>query len=801
MSGLKLLLRSSIITLSSYPYYVRGVELNTDFLHGVKNTPAILINSTDFPQGKYVVDVLINNEHGKRTPLFISNEEEQENMLCLSPEWLEQAGILFKKEKYAAVFEPKKNCYNLAKERHTNLQFNYGVQSLEFSIPQAYLLSKTDSQRWDYGSNGARVTYYSNFNKSSNNTWNIYGNFATSINLGRWIMTNNLNLSYANNKTEVTSNDLTFSTAISQVQGDLLLGKVQTRSDLYSDFNFYGVTLRSNSSMRSWNERGYAPNISGIANSTSRITIQQNNYTIYSKVVAPGPYQINDLHPIGNGDLKVTVEDESGHQTVTIYPVDILPTLLRPDEYQYSLALGKKNTVSKLDGLYSLNNGTFLLGSFDYGFNATTINTATILHKKYQSMGLGITQSLGRLGAFSLSSIGAKAKYITLPTKNGYSFNAKYIKSFTDQTTVQLLASRYQSRGYVEFVDFNPNKRDLSSYHYEDPKSRYELRLSHRIDRSYISGSYWRQNYWNENSYDSGATVAFSTYILDDISISINGSYTKGVYANSADYSSSFGISIPFNFGNTRHYSSSSIGYTRHGGISFDSGMSAILNDNVSYSINANTQTDGTTGISGSASYTFNSMQTGIAVSHADRSTSISGSLSGSLIATLDSGLLFTKDTSDTVCVINTSGEKGITFNNSAPTDMNGNTAVWLNEYAENTISINMDNVPDNVEIENTSYNVVPTAGAIIYRKFDFKPVSRYILHIKDKQGQVMSGASATTDNGLNIGFVANNGILLINLVTTPTSINIEHGSGKQCHFSMDGIKGNTNTVQEIVCE
>lgn len=801
MSDLRRVPQFSIIALSLYSHFSWASDLNLDFLQGVKNVPAILTGDTAFPQGQYFVDVTINKEPGQRSPLLINAKEEQNNMLCLSPQWLEQAGIFFKKDVYASVFDQREHCYQLGKEPHTRVVFDYGTQSLAFSIPQAYLLSKTDPSRWDYGVNGARLTYYGNFNKSSDNTLNAYGNVDLGVNLGRWILSSNVNLSDTNNETEVTSSDLTLSTAISQVQGDLLLGKSQTRTELYSDFNFYGAALRSNSNMRSWNERGYAPDISGVASSTSRITVQQNGYTIYSRVVSPGPYQLNDLRPVGNGDLEVTVEDEAGRKTITTYPVATLPTLLRPGEYQYNLALGRKNSSSLLNEAFSSGTGMFWLGSFDYGFATTTLNTAAILHNKYQSMGTGITQPLGRWGAFSLSAVAAKAQYDNGTTQTGQTFNARYAKSFSERTDLQLLTYRYQTRGYVEFASFNPGDTYFSSYGYGNQKSRYEARLSHRFDNSYISGSYWHQNYWTGNGYDSGATAALSTYALGGVSVFINGSYTKRAYNSRADYSTSLGISVPFNLGDTRYYSSSSVGYNRYSGTSFNTGVSATLNDRFNYSVNANTGPGGSTGTVASASYAFDAIQTNLGISQLDDRTGISGSFSGSVIGTRETGVLFTKEASKTVGIISLPGMEGVTFSNSLPTDSEGNTAVWLNEYSENTVSINMDNVPDDVEIENTSYNVVPTEGAIVYRQFAFKNVLRYILQVKDKQGQQISGASATTENGLSAGFVANNGVLLMNMLASPQTIRVEQGSGKQCHFSMNGIKANTNTVQEVVCE
>ncbi|HEC4245408.1 TPA: fimbria/pilus outer membrane usher protein, partial [Escherichia coli] len=146
-------------------------------------------------------------------------------------------------------------------------------------------------------------------------------------------------------------------------------------------------------------------------------------------------------------------------------------------------------------------------------------------------------------------------------------------------------------------------------------------------------------------------------------------------------------------------------------------------------------------------------------------------------------------------------GVKGVSVNSSMPTNSRGNTVVWLSEYSENSININMDNVPDNMEFETTSYKVVPTEGAMVYRKFGFENVLRYILRVKDAQGNYLTGGDAKTEQGLNAGFISNNGVLLMNMLAEPTSVSVDTGDGKQCRFSMAGLKANTNKVQEVRCE
>lgn len=710
-----------------------------------------------------------------------------------------------KQDAYDDVFDKEKQCYVLTRNPHTKVDFDYGAQTLKFNIPQAYLLSKTDPARWDYGVNGGRLKYYGNFNKTVHDDMNAFGNLDAAINLGRWVLSSNMNVSHNKDKTEFTSSDLTLSTAISQLQGDLLLGKSQTRTELFSDFNFYGAALRSNSNMLSWESRGYAPDISGIASTPSRITVKQNGYTVYSKMVPAGPYRLDDLRPMGNGDLVVTVEDESGNKTEQVYTVTTLPTLLRPGEFQYNVAMGKKNNSNELDKAFHSDTRLFWLGSLDYGFSTTTVNSAFILNDDYQAGGLGITQMLGGLGALSLSANVSKARYDNGEVKTGESFSAKYAKSFTDRTDLQLLTYRYQSKGYVEFADFNP--KDIWRYaRYGGQRSRYEARLSHRFDGTYLSGSYWRQDYWIREGTDTGSTLSLSTSVFDSVSVFLNGSYSKYAWSDKADYSVSLSLSVPFDLKGTRHYSSNSVGYTRNGGTTFNTNVSATPTERFNYSLSANAGSKGDRGASASASYAFDAIQTNMGVSrsynkHGSSQTSFSGSVSGSVLGTSETGPLFTKESSDTVGIVSIPGVEGGAVNSSMPTNSDGNTVVWLSEYSENSISINMDNVPDSMEFETTSYNVVPTEKAMVYRKFGFENVLRYILRVKDAQGNYLTGGDAKTEQGLNAGFISNNGVLLMNMLAEPKTVSVNAGDGKQCRFSMAGLKANTNKVQEVRCE
>lgn len=805
-------------------FSVSAVELNTAFLQGTTDIPSVLKDGVKYPAGQYYVDVALNGARTGRMPLTVSPEDEQAGQLCLSPEWLAGAGIYFQQEAYAETFDSVRGCYALGRKDSTRLNLDMGTQSLDVVIPQAWLPEKNDASRWDYGINGLRLRYNGNFNQNiqthsaqgySDDTLNAYGSFNASLNLGRWILSSDMNATRSAWGNEFNTNNLTLSTAISQVKGDLLLGRSQSRTELFTDFGFYGAALRSNSNMRSWQTRGYAPVITGVASGTSRITITQGGYTIYSRVVPPGPFRLDDISSTSNGNLVMTVEDEGGRKTVTEYPVATLPSLLRPGDYNYNFAVGQRNDTNKLDDAFSSGNGTFALASFDWGLPTTTLNMATILHEGYQAAGLGVTQPLGEWGALALSVNGSRADYDDGSQRQGLSATVKYAKSFTNKTDIQLLTYRYQSPGYTEFSNWDPKQQYRRKIYDTDgqgnpyqyiwfdgrEKARYEARLSHQLNNAYLSGSFWQQSYWNRDRDAFGASLSGSTTVMDGVSVYLSGNWSRNAWSTQDDYSASLGVSIPFSLGGIRHYSNNTAGYSRYNGMSFNNSTSATVNDRLNYSVSAGTDERSNHTAGASVSYAFDRVQSNMAVSQSRYATTLSGSLSGSAIATAETGLLLTKESSDTVAVLKIKDTPGVTFNGSLPTNSSGNTVMYLTGYNQTTISINPENVPDGAELLNTSYEVVPTEKAIIYREFGYQNVLRYILRVRDTGGNVLTGGSAVTEQGLDAGFITTNGVLLMNLLAAPQKITVSRSNGTQCSFNASGLKAGLSSVQEIRCD
>lgn len=65
---------------------------------------------------------------------------------------------------------------------------------------------------------------------------------------------------------------------------------------------------------------------------------------------------------------------------------------------------------------------------------------------------------------------------------------------------------------------------------------------------------------------------------------------------------------------------------------------------------------------------------------------------------------------------------------------------VPLNSYDWNTVTIDAGTLPLSTELTNTSQKVVPTDKAVVWMPFDALKVKRYLLQVKQRDGEFVPG-------------------------------------------------------------
>lgn len=762
-------------------------EFNMNFIRGgaQKVLPDVFDKNVNFVPGEYLVDVEVNGE--KVSNGFLNVSEDEKKSLCLSEGWLKERNVFIKKDFYAKEFEPTKQCYVLENNETTRITLDNGTQTLRFSIPQAALLSDEEKQLpWDYGAPGFQLSYNANTSKSSGQKRTNYLGMNSSANLGTWVLSFDAN---ATDENGLTTNDIRISRALESIKADLVVGQAySTYTPLMNGFGFRGVQITSNASMQSWLSRTYAPKLQGIATSNARVTIEQNGRILESIVVPPGPFEISKLGAISNGDLIMTIIEENGTKRTERFPVTVMSNLLRPGVADYGFSLGEKTT----GGSKNTSDGTFGLTSFDYGLNFMTFNSAFLLSKNYQNFGVGSTHSLGWFGAVSTSLNLSKSEYKSHSEQKGYSASLKYARSLSDTTDLQLIGYRFTDRGYVEYSNYDYLRRNISDYKY---KNRYEAILAHRIPEQniYLSMNGWMQQYWNKPQ-ESGVNFTLSKS-FKSFTTTLSGNYSKRD-DGSGEYMTNLSLNIPFSAFGVTHYNNTSMIYTREGGMSYMLGSSANINDRLSYNVNMNRNDQGKS-ISLSTNYATDYSQLTSMYSKGVSSQNLSLQMSGSVLGVYGGGLMLTQNTGGTLAVIDMDGISGVEINGGLPTDSSGRAVISLASYSPNSIRINEENLPTNIEIQGNMINVVPTEKAIIYKKIKYRQVDHYVLRVYDKNNYVIPMGSIAKDSaGNEVGFINNGGILLLNIDSKVKNILLD-----QCNINLNKVSSTKKTIQEIYCE
>ncbi|WP_305372813.1 fimbria/pilus outer membrane usher protein [Photobacterium leiognathi] len=434
-------------------FVANSTELNLDFIHGVNRVPAIFTSKSRNIPGNYDVDVYINKELKGRFELSISKEDENSDLLCLTEEFLEKIDSKIIISSYSKYYNDERKCYTLESDGFSKADFNLNTQVLNISIPNANIKNETKNDDWDFGENAGRVNYNINASKSTLNDFNYFSNLDLKFNLGKWLLSSNVNI----NNEKITTNAFKISTPLQKSLSSFSFGRDNTKSNLLSSFSFDGLSFYRDGKMLSWNERGFAPTITGVLSESSRITIEQNGYIIYSEVLPSGPYSIDDLKPVSNGDLVVNIISDSGNKTIKTYPVSVLPSMLRSGDYRYEFSVGERNNSYNINDAFKSDLGWFVFGSFDYGLDNTTINSASIIHTDYQGLGLGFILPLGNFGTISSDIMYSYYQFDDKKKGDGFKFGFDYAKNISDKTSVNFLAYQYASSGFIDFNQFDPN--------------------------------------------------------------------------------------------------------------------------------------------------------------------------------------------------------------------------------------------------------------------------------------------------------------------------------------------------------
>lgn len=779
-----------------------SVDDNIDLSYFEKN---------NFSEGLYETDIVLNGKRilrGEKIK-FISHDGIIEP--CITESVIKRFPLT-EDAKEILLSSEEDHCINIsALDKNVTVDFNDSDQILTISIPQKYLAAVYSSwvspELRDYGIAGLILDYTVSDNnfyrKGSGNRNNLSAFGNVGANLAEWRL--RANYQYEN-KLVNSSNDKKSRFEWDQIyafrdmaslSAKLFVGEIYIKSDLFDSVRFKGISVFTDESMMPPNLRGYAPQITGVAASNATVTLSQNGRIISQIKVPAGPFVIKDLSQSVMGTIDVTVTEDNGKETTFQYTTTNIPFLTRKGQVCYTMNLGQlspennenidKNFITVENSIGVLNN-TSVFG----GLVATSNN-------QYRAINLGVGQNLGFLGALSVDVTQSYADVGTRETGKSYRINyAKNLPSIDGQLT--LTGYRFADRTFNSLSNFvEKNFSDKSQGELDKDKHVFSLSYAQQLHFMNASANITasRKTYWNgkQNNYFSiGLNKFFDEGFMKggNVSLSLNQSRNSLDKTDNQIYLS---VSRPLQTESQNasisyfaSYSDQDKRYTNN------VNYSNYVNKDTNYNLTASTQDGLSQGsVNAFISHSGDTGQLQMSGALSDSMNSASIMVSGSITATqhgISAHRLTYRDQSR--LVVDVPKAKGVIIENSHAITNGLGLATISNvpTYYNMEYKVDVNNLPDTVNVEDNVLETALTDGAIGYIKMDADIGKSLISRIKLVNGQYppLGAVVTNTSNNKVSGIIAESGIVYLTGLNMGDQLSISWGEGKSCNFSADSI-------------
>ena len=677
-------------------------------------------------------------------------------------------------------------------------RFDFSQQQLTISIPQIALTEKKgdyiDPARWDEGVPAAFVDYTLSGTHSRNegSDWqSSLLSLRSGANLGAWRLRNTSTYRY-----DLTSHWQSQTTYlerdIKMLRSQFRVGDTYTSGEVFDSVQFRGMQMMSDDTMLPDSQRGFAPVIHGIAHSNARVTVSQHGYVIYETQVAPGAFEIRDLYPTAqSGDLEVVIKESDGSERKFTQPYSAIPFMLRQGHKRYSVSVGRYHYA----GSTPLRSPLFMQSTLFYGLPMDfTAFGGALVAQNYHSAAAGLGKGFGDFGSVGVDVSWAKTELPQNRRSAGQSVRLQYQKSFASTNTTFSMANyRYSSGGFYSFSEANALMSPTSFVN--NKRSRSELSVSQGFGAyGSLSLAAYMQSYWRTGSEERTLHLGYySTF--KSASWGVGYFYTDSSGSKKADRAITFNLSIPL----SALLPDSSVSYSMNTDNSGDTSQQVALsgsmleNKNLYYSLQQGHDSKGqNVNSNASLSYRGSRGTASLGISHDKRSSQLSYGLAGGIVAHAH-GITLSQPLGDTFGIVRVPGASDVTIQSASnvSTDRRGYAVVpSLSPYHKNSIELEADTLPDNVDVELGAQTAIPTRGAVVMIDYATHIGNRVLFTLAYRDGAPPFGAAAQLDlpaqgkGSSTSGIVAEKGQLYLSGVPAQGTITLswrEDGVAKTC--------------------
>lgn len=788
---------SGLVPISTGALATADIQFNTDILDLNDRTN---IDLSQFSRsgfilpGTYPMTLQVNNQALPEQPVafYPPEDDPKGSQACVSSDLVTQLGL--KKDSEARlVWWKEGECLDIRSLPGMDVKGDLSTATLYVSVPQAYLeysaINWDPPSRWDEGVPGVMLDYNltaQSIHEGNNGARNdISGNGTVGANAGPWRLRADWQGRVEGQ--EQTQQKMEWSRfyayrALPAIQSRLTLGDNYLYSDLYDSFRFTGVSLNSDDSQLPPNLRGYAPEVVGIAKTNAKVIISQQGRVLYEALVAAGPFRIQDLNDAVSGSLDVRVEEQDG--SVHTFKVESasIPYLTRPGTVRYKLASGRPSD------LHDAGQGNvFGTGEFSWGIsNGWSLYGGGIADNNYKAFSLGVGRDLLAFGALSFDATRARTS-LQDEDLSGASYRLSYSKNFEEyDSQVTFAGYRFSEKNFLsmsEYLDasryggpvggskalytatFNKNFRDagLSAYlnysnqsYWDRPDSeRWNLSLARYFNAGAVKNMSLSLNVYRNQERDlNSGTENISTGVYVSVSLPLGGSGTLTASANQTQGKNTLSTRFSDRLDARNSYqlsaSDSSVGgYLNHIGEQADLDFSASMRENNHTSLSLSARGGGTLTAQGGALHR-------------------SGSMGGTRL------------------MVDTAGVPDVPvrgYGIATSSNIFGKAVISdVSSYYRTSASVDLENLPANVEATQSVTQLTLTEGAIGYRSLDVISGQKAmaVLHLPDGSAPPF-GATVKNEKQQDTGIVNEDGSVYLSGIKPGEPMIVSWGGNERC--------------------
>lgn len=805
-----------------------NVEFDSSFLQ-LKDSHAVDLdryaNGASITPGTYDTAVYVNGRGVGNVDVEIRERKDKTTYPCMTENLLRQ--IPFRYDHLPAHFFDKVGeCGDLSvllPEAVTRYDSN--EMRLNIQLPQLYVSDNArgsvSPELWDSGIPAAILGYnlngYQNTSQGQENK-SFYAGINAGLNVGAWYLRHNGSYNWNENGIRKYDAINTYlQRDIPVLKARALIGQANTRGDVFDTLPFTGVALATDERMLPESQRGYAPEIRGIARTNAKVTVRQGDAIIYQTTVAPGAFLIDDLYPTGyGGDLRVTVEEADGTRQTFSVPYAAVVEQLRPGATRFELVGGnlRSDFISHDVALYQ--------GTIRHGLtNMLTGYSGLQVSQNYYALLGGVAVGT-EVGAFSFDVTQARMHLhqADKQASSGQSYRLSYSKTISEtQSNISVAAYRFSSSGFMDFLTAEQTREAMEQGQSEDlitrSKNRFSVTASQGLSDTwgqvYITGSV--QDYWNKSDSDKQYQIGYNnSYGAVSYGLSVGRTYS--LYGTEDTWLLTMSMPLGRSDSTYRPQLSMQLTHDSTGRTGEQATLSGTGGEEHQFSYSATaTNTNQGVGTSGALNGQYRTHYTSLSASWSGGRNYHSESLgaSGTIVAH-QGGVTLSPYTSDTFALIEAKGASGASVSGypGVHVDPFGYALVpYLDPYQMNNIALDPKGASDDVEMTSTEKKVAPYFGAVVKVKYGTRSGTPVLVNATVNGEPVPFGAEVLDEQGRSIGSAGQGGQVYARVEKDRGTLTVRWGQGAGQHCEVRyhlmpvaaGQKNNRVQTFNTVCE